>query len=341
MMTRTLLYLFIFWLSCFTVLPGQQLLQHFEVRPLASGVYACNHKFGGEAICNAGVVDMGNYTVVIDPFMTPSAATELKEWIGKAGLPPVRYVINTHYHNDHIRGNQVFGDMANIISSVKTAELIRKEEPNALTSESQYAPPLCQQFTSLRDNFKGDTLSRPYQVFKMMQPYFCALARSTAEVKTRVPDSTFSERLILRGNRVLEIHDMGAGHTPSDAVVYLPGEKILFGADLITNHFHPYLGDGDMHGWLFILEALAGFDATTLIPGHGDPGGKELIEQTKNYISDIRNMAVMQAKNTIQPETQPFSPEIPQAYKDWWLDNFYNQNIRFAVETIRRENEKK
>lgn len=61
-----------------------------------------------------------------------------------------------------------------------------------------------------------------------MQPHFCALARSQNEIHTRVPDSVFTQKLTVSGRHRVELLEMGEGHTPSDAVVYLPGAGILF-----------------------------------------------------------------------------------------------------------------
>jgi glyoxylase-like metal-dependent hydrolase (beta-lactamase superfamily II) len=120
---------------------------HFVLQKLTEGVFACTHVFGGEGTCNAGVIDMGKYTVVIDPFLSPVAAEELHQWILGNELPPVKFVINTHYHNDHVRGNQIFSKDVRIIATGKTATLIRAEEPKSIAAESQYAPALCHRFT--------------------------------------------------------------------------------------------------------------------------------------------------------------------------------------------------
>jgi len=137
---------------------------------------------------------MGDYTVIIDPFMTPVAAEGIVKWIAAQKLPPVRYVINTHYHNDHVRCNQVFGSDVKIVASKITAELIASEEPKAIAAESNYAPGYCSRFTALKSEFKGDTLDGRFLVLKMMQPYFCALARSKNEIVTRIPDVTFEKK---------------------------------------------------------------------------------------------------------------------------------------------------
>lgn len=309
---------------------NQKTPSHFLPIKLADGIFTCMHVFGGEATCNAGVIDMGSYTVVIDPFLSPAAAEELQKWILEVKLPQVKYVINTHYHNDHVRGNQVFNSDVRIIATHKTATLIRDEEPKAIAAESQFAPPLCQRFTKLTQEYSGDKTSREFQVYKMMQPYFCALARSKEEIITRMPDSLFEGKFVLEGNRRLEIRDMGMGHTPSDAVVYLPDDKILFGSDLITQEFHPYLPDGDPLNWVRILERLDSLESTFIVPGHGEPGNKDLIQTTKDYLNEIMQVA-NEVKMDENHKQRKGAVSLPDKYKDWWLDQFYEQNIAFLV----------
>ena len=68
-------------------------------------------------------------TLVYDPFMTPEAARELRVVAEELTGRPVSIVVNSHYHNDHIRGNQVFLPIANVISTSWTRDQIAKSEP--------------------------------------------------------------------------------------------------------------------------------------------------------------------------------------------------------------------
>src|SRR5512136_591370 len=101
--------------------------KHFTVHPLADGVFAVISKIGGSADCNAGIIDLGDICLVFDTFFTPSAAEDLHRAVNSlVGYGP-DIVINSHYHNDHIWGNQVFKLPAHIVASRKTYELILTE----------------------------------------------------------------------------------------------------------------------------------------------------------------------------------------------------------------------
>ena len=82
----------------------QQTARNFSIQKLSDGVWAVIHNDkGGHAICNAGIVDLGDKTLVFDAFINPGAALELKQAAEKLTHHKVAYVVNSHYHDDHIR----------------------------------------------------------------------------------------------------------------------------------------------------------------------------------------------------------------------------------------------
>jgi len=80
----------------------------FRLKPLAEGVYAAIVEDGTGALGNAGIVDLGDRTLVFDTFQTPEAAIDLKFAAESLTGKAVSIVINSHWHNDHVLGNQVF-----------------------------------------------------------------------------------------------------------------------------------------------------------------------------------------------------------------------------------------
>ena len=91
--------------------------KNFSIQPIGKGVWAAVHNDQfGRAICNAGIIDLGDKVLIVDPFMTPQSARELKYMAEEMTGKFVCMVINTHYHNDHIRGNQEFSNEATIVA---------------------------------------------------------------------------------------------------------------------------------------------------------------------------------------------------------------------------------
>src|SRR5262245_20734092 len=97
---------------------------HFQLHQLADGVFAAIHREGGAAQSNAGIIDLGDRVLVFDTFISLAAAVALRETVPALSSRPVSALINSHYHNDHIWGNQAFPSDVPIISTIKTRELI-------------------------------------------------------------------------------------------------------------------------------------------------------------------------------------------------------------------------
>jgi cyclase len=83
--------------------------KHFQIERLADGVYAAIASEQGYAICNVGIIDIGDRTILFDTFISPEAARDLLKATEQLTSHKITHVINSHGHNDHIRGNQVFG----------------------------------------------------------------------------------------------------------------------------------------------------------------------------------------------------------------------------------------
>jgi metallo-beta-lactamase class B len=127
-------------------------------------------------------------------------------------------------------------------------------------------------------------------------------ARSVANARTvafarrdglPVPHKSFEGRRdIPLGSRVLEVRDVGPGHTADTVVVWLPGARILFGGDLVRSAASRTLGytaEADLDAWPTSIRALieAYGDARLIVPGHGAPGGRELLEHTLELLATV------------------------------------------------------
>lgn len=75
--------------------------RHFRLEQSADGVYAAVHIDGGAAMSNAGIIDLGDRTLVFDAFFTPQAAEDLRSAAEEITGRPVDATISSHYHSDH------------------------------------------------------------------------------------------------------------------------------------------------------------------------------------------------------------------------------------------------
>jgi glyoxylase-like metal-dependent hydrolase (beta-lactamase superfamily II) len=242
---------------------------HFHVEKLADGVYAAIASDTGFAICNAGIVDLGDGTLVFDPFMSPRAGSDLRQAAVALTGKPVTYVINSHYHNDHIRGNQEFAG-ARIISTLWTRQAMAESEPEEISWEKENAAKkvLEERQALARESDIGRRTEDKFWV-----KYYETLVESQGSYHTVLPDVTFEGKLVLHGpKRGAELIDIGKGHTNSDLILYLPSERIVFTGDLLFVKRHPYLPDGSPDDWLRALERITALGIRTAVPGHGPVG---------------------------------------------------------------------
>lgn len=332
-MKKIILILIVILVSCQRK-PEIPVSQNFNIVKLADGVYACINKMGGKAICNAGIINIGDGTVIFDTFLSPDAASEISELVKKLNLPPIKYVVNSHWHNDHIRGNQVFSKGVDIISTKKTAELIKINEPQEIAAEKSYAPKQLAYWDSLRNNFKGDHKDREYQTILMWQAYYTVLVESNEILKTRIPNVFVDKEKIIKGTkRNVKLMCYGKGHTESDLILYLPEEKIVFTGDLVFIKMHPYLADGYIEDWKNYLTAIEDLGIVKLVPGHGNIGDARDLGFMKEYLKMIEKQTQKMIDEGLSI-TATDSIDVPEPFSDWWFDNFFAMNLRFMYKKM-------
>ena len=335
-MKKSILIFIVILISCHRE-PEIPVSQNFIVEKIADGVYACIHKIGGKAICNAGIIDIGDGTIIFDTFLSPDAAGELPSLVKKLKLPPITYVINSHWHNDHIRGNQIFSKEVDIISTKKTAELIIINEPKEIAAEKTYAPKQVAHLDSLLNNYQGDHTDRAYQTLLMWHGYFAALTENEI-LETRLPNVFIDKEKTIKGSkRNAKLLCYGGGHTESDLILYLPEDKIVFTADLVFIGMHPYLADGYIEDWKNYLTAIEDLEIEKLVPGHGNIGNANDLHMMKAYLEMVEDQVQKMIDKGLSV-TAADSISAPEPFSDWWFDSFFTMNLRFMYKQLNSDN---
>jgi glyoxylase-like metal-dependent hydrolase (beta-lactamase superfamily II) len=242
---------------------------------------AANQNF----ISNAGFVVTPGGVVVIDALGSPPLARRLLAEIGKVTTQPVRHVVVTHYHADHIYGLQAF----------------------------QQAGATIHAHAAARDYLASDTARlRLAASREALFPWVDERTRLVeADHWLGVPDRAADTWLELGGVRFL-IRPVGPAHTPEDLVVYLPDRGVLFGGDLLFRGRIPFVGQADSRAWITALDRLLALQPRVLVPGHGAASTEPLadIALTRDYLQFLRERMGAAAR-----DMEPFDEAY--ARTDW------------------------
>ncbi|MGD9001902.1 MAG: MBL fold metallo-hydrolase, partial [Anaerolineae bacterium] len=218
--------------------------RHFRLQELADGVYAAIHIDGGAAIGNAGIVDLGDRTVVFDTFISPLAAEDLRIAAETLTGRPIDAVLDSHWHNDHIWGNQAFGPDTDIISTEETRRMFIATRGHG--AFDAFMADAEANLEATRAQFHATEEEGQRRQLALWMDYHQSVVETKPILQIRAPNVTFTERLAFHGkDRSAELIPFAGGHTESDAVLFLPQDGIAFMSDLLFIGHHPYWGGGD------------------------------------------------------------------------------------------------
>ena len=302
---------------------------HFRLHQLADGVFAAIHREGGAAQSNAGIIDLGDQVLIFDTFISPTAAADLRDAVAALFSRPVSALINSHYHNDHIWGNQAFPSDVPIISTIQTRELITTLGSDEHRWFAAYSRERLDALIAQLDQEK-DEASRRLTSYSIT--YYRTILETLPELQIRLPNITFLDQLDFHGpRRVAHLICYGGGHTPSDSILYLPEERIIFMADMLFTATHIYLPDGNPDEIRRTLSQIMQLPADTLVPGHGQLGNVGDVEKMVHYIDRLETLVEEGMRSGMTDSDLSHLP-MPDEYRDWIFPAFFPSNLRFLYE---------
>ncbi|WP_180955134.1 MBL fold metallo-hydrolase [Peribacillus deserti] len=298
---------------------------HFTIDKLGEGIFAAIAKGGGGAVSNAGIIDLGDKTLIFDTFNSHHAALDLAETAEKLTNKPVSFVINSHWHGDHIRGNQCFRG-APIIASLATRTKMIETHPERISDQKAKIPQLLAHIEKLEKECKTEQDSAKAKKLRIQLDFLKEIESSLPKLEFTPPNITFEQRMIFSGeSKTAILQTYGGGHTVCDAFLYLPDEKILFAGDLVQVQNHPLLSDGSPDVWLAILQKLRNLEVHHVVPGHGPVGTSSAIENIRHYIASAFELAVFSAEKGKDLQCV----EIPGPFQDWEAGDLFYKNLEF------------
>lgn len=308
--------------------------EHFQFEMIGDGTYAAFAKSKGAAISNAGVVDLGDKVLIFDTFLSPSVAKALRTVVEETIKKPIRFVVNSHHHVDHVGGNSAFAGDVDFISSVISKPLIANgKELDEYRHHGQTQ--LEALVTKNQKPGKGAKVSLAGEIH-----YYEAVLAALPELpKLVAPTLSFENRIIIEGSqRTVEIINYGGGHSQSDTILYIPDSKIVFTGDLLTVGQHPYLADGDPGELDRILNQISGLNPQYLIPGHGPIAETDDVRIQRQYITLLTEIAMKEivygAADGNDAAQRAAQTPIPPKFANWEFASYFHENLLFLYRRL-------
>lgn len=254
----------------------KQVSEHVFYAQGRAGIATDNKGF----ISNAVAILTDEGVVVIDTLGSPSLAQCFLEEVRKLTDQPIKAVIVTHYHADHIYGLQVFDDLG--------AEII--------------AP----------GGFQ-DYLDSPAADERLEERRFSLSPWVNENTRLVRPDRVIVEQTEMTfGDVTLDIRYLGPAHSDGDLAVLVRPDQVLISGDIIFEGRVPFTGSADTRRWLEALESLDQVGIEALIPGHG-PAAREPAEAVRSTLEYLRYTREVMAEAV--DEMTPFADAYEAA--DW------------------------
>lgn len=288
---------------------------NFSLEGLAPGIFAAIATSRGAAFSNMGIIDLGDQTIIFDTSETPKAAAELRQFALAQTEHRISVVINSHAHDDHWQGNQVFADEALIVSTHRTRQEMERQTADMNISE------IIQDLTEYLDELHGDLATASDSDQEALYEKTIIRIEHSIEMlptlRVCLPDQTFEGNLVFHGsNRSAVLSESSHAHTPGDCYLLLPDEKLAFIGDIGFFQSQPFMLSCDPYGWIETLKELYDLDVEKFVPGHGPVGTKNdllLLQSYIEYLLEKVSLAIKAGKS----QQEILAESLPDPFDAW------------------------
>lgn len=234
-----------------------------ELQQVSEHVYYVQGE-AGTAVDNAGFISNASAVVtdagivIVDALGSPSLADKFLGLLRQVSDAPVKTVVLTHYHADHIYGLQRFTALgAEVIAPAGAADYIGSPQAKTLLEERRF----------------------------LLDPWINEATRVVA------PDRFLEDETEIEvGGVRLTLTPVGAAHSSGDMTVYVEPDQVLLSGDVIFEGRVPFVGDANTGHWLSLLEQMEAAEVRALVPGHGPAAEapNEAVALTREYLAHLR-----------------------------------------------------
>ncbi|MFI1913082.1 MBL fold metallo-hydrolase [Nocardia sp. NPDC020380] len=227
---------------------------------------------------NIGVIGGREAVLVVDTGIGPANAETVLAFATEYAAGRRLYLTTTHFHPEHAFGAQTFAGHATYLINSAQATDLKNRGPGYLGM-----------FAGL-----GETVARRLEGVQLAHPDV-------------VYDTDYDLDL---GGRTVQLRATGQAHTMGDQIIRIPDADVLFTGDLVESHqfaifpwFPPH--DTDVSGlrWQSLMTRLAAEPVGTVVPGHGDIGGPDLLADVRDYLGLLRDETWLRRDSSMPEDT--------------------------------------
>jgi len=256
------------------------------LKRIIDGIYVSDDGSNGG---NHGAIILDDEIVMIDSGMIHPKSAETRKFLESETGLPIRKLVFTHSHSDHVFGAQAF------------------EPIEMFASEPM--------MNRCRENLKGDweftSLLKRYSEMKDQRP---DLWNAIQTLSIRLPDTVFQDQIRIGKNDEITVRLTG-GHSSGSSVIVSSLHKTVFIGDLIFNGQFPYGGDPscDPDRWILALEEIHALEYDIIIPGHGPTCGQSELADYIEALSELRDNVKNALKTGLTVESFIAREMVPEA----------------------------
>lgn len=240
------------------------------IRKLRDGIFVDTDGMNGG---NHGAIVLDNEVLMIDSGMIHTTSRTTKDIIeSEIGLP-IKKLVFTHSHSDHVYGAQAFEPVL-LISS----ELMYKQIE-----------------LNLKNDWSYKNIIKRYSSVKEERPELWSALQT---ISIRLPDIVFDQEITI-GDEIQATARLMGGHTSGSSIVFSKEYNTAFIGDLVFYNQFPYGGDStcDLDRWILALEEIHVSEYETIIPGHGQVFNQSGLEEYNEALIELRE-SIKDAINT-------------------------------------------
>ena len=273
--------------------PPEPIVEIIDVQEIADDLVVIPNR-GIQLVPNIGLIGGREAVLVVDTGMGPRNAAKVLGFAEQYAAGRKLYLSTTHFHPEHAFGAQIFSGHATFLLNQAQASDLADKGPGYL-----------QMFRGLGEG----------------------VARQVEDVEFVEPDLIYDENYSLDlGGRTVELAATGRAHSVGDQVITVNDCNVLFTGDLVETGqfaifpwFPPH--DTDVSGlrWIEVMKTLIRAAPSTVVPGHGEIGGPQVLEDVLGYLTVLRDETWRRRDSNMNEET--IAAEVQEvmvaAHPDW------------------------